>query len=141
MPKQPSGELLSGPILQALMDKHPEIQKGRWRRAVWTAFRWRSRFGGSPREFMEGLTAIRMEPDAYVINLAEPSLIFFEVEIYNPMRDAKMLQWGRLALDLDYFGIAFSVLVVNKYGHVNEVPVYEHYAQRVEQSKRDAANA
>lgn len=133
MTKQPSGETLSGPILRALQDTYPEVKTGRWRRAVFRALRWHARRSGSPRDFMEMLTAVRMLPDAYAIDVAAKSVTFFEVEVYNPMRDAKMMAYGRLALDLDYYGIAFAVLVVNKYGHINEVPVYRHYAERVEQ--------
>lgn len=74
------------------------------------------------------LTAFRFEPDAYALDVKAGFLHFFEIEVYNPMTTAKLKAYGRLMMNLNYYGIEFAVLVVNKYGHINTVDLLPYYA-------------
>lgn len=106
----------------------PELQRGRWREAVVRAFADNDGDIGMPGELRSMVGALRLEPDAFEI-IAEPrELVFFEVEVYNPMSDDKLRSFAKLAIDLDSHGVAFSVQVVNKHGHINEVDLRWHYA-------------
>lgn len=125
---KPRGEILSGTVLAALQDTYQDVRTGAWRQAVWDAFRFHSRHEGAPADFLEILRRLRLEPDAYAISKDEHWLHFFEIEVYNPMTNHKLEMYGKLALEMDYYRIEFGVLVVNKYGHINEVETPPYFA-------------
>ncbi len=127
--RRPSGETLSAPILSALQTQYPEVKTGGWRRAVRAALSEHLHREGIPQDFNEMVEAFRFEPDAYVVNAEEAFVHFFEVEVYNPMTAEKLRSYGRLMIDMEFHGIEFAVLVVNKYGHINTVDLLPYYAE------------
>lgn len=133
--RKPSGEILSGSVLAALQQAYPEVVTGGWRQAVWRSLRMASR-AGEPREFVGMIRDCRFEPDAYVVNASERFLHFFEVEVYNPMTAGKLSAYAKMWSDMAYYGVEFAVLVVNKYGHINSVPMQPYYFEWIKADPR-----
>jgi hypothetical protein len=133
---RPASSVTSGAVLQALKQTLPEVRSGRWREAVLSAFLFRSRQGGAPRDFVALVNGFRYEPDAYATYKSDGGLSFFEIEIYNPMTDEKLEAYGKLVTDLHWHGIALEVYTINRYGHMNQVDLLPHYVRWLEAQSR-----
>lgn len=130
--RQVSGETLSEPILLALQASIPTVRTGRWREAAVAELTLGTRRHGLPRDFVETVRAFKkFIPDAYLIDKEERCLHFFEIEIFNPMREAKLDAYGWFATDMAGFGIDFGVYTVNKYGHINRVDLLPYYIRAI----------
>lgn len=139
MTRKSSGEMTSRPVIEALVATIAGARTRAWKEATWKAFKFHSRLQGSPRAYLTLLRHFTFVPDAYVVGVQDHRLDFFEVEIYNPMTTAKLQAYAVLAINLAYYDIDFSVFVVNKYGHINEVDLLPHYRDWLK--KRTAARA
>ena len=114
-------------VLLALIVQYPEIQTAEWKNRVVEFMTPSDEEFDEPGRFAEIVRELPLIPDGFVMN-SPKELIFFEVEITSPMSESKLHQYGKFAIDIANFDIGFSVLVVNKYGHINEVDLLPHYA-------------
>jgi hypothetical protein len=122
MTRSPRGEILSQSVVERLGRAIPDLRTARWRDAALKELTYGVRHLGSPRDFASLVREFaQFVPDAYRIDRDARCLHFFEIEVYNPMRHAKLHAYGKLQTDMAYYGIDFGVYVVNKYGHINRV--------------------
>ena len=82
---------------------------------------------GVEDDFWDVLKSLELIPDAHAIHRETMELHFFEVEVTHLLSDTKMQEYARFVTIMDYYGIQFAVFTVNQHGHINEVPLIEHY--------------
>lgn len=128
---QTSAVLQSG-VLLALTNTYPELKRSQWRKDAKALLPIIQENEGFPNDFIDVINDMPLIPDAFVVNKDDLSILFFEVEIYSPMNQNKLMTYGRLKADLAAFGVCFCVLVVNQYGHINEVDLMPYYAEWLE---------
>ena len=117
-------------ILSALIQTYPEIKTSNWKASALKSF--------ANREDAESVASVINDvdllPDGFVIDDDEDGLLFFEVEVHSPMSGDKLRKYGKLAIDLACYEINFSLLTVNKYGHINKVDLLPYYADWLKRS-------
>ena len=113
-------------VLSALLDSYPEVKTANWKTDALKEFSQHEDSG----PLSDVLSEMNYLPDAFSIHKENDLLemTFFEVEIHSPMAGDKLRSYGKFAIDLGYYDVQFSLMTVNKYGHINEVDLLPYYA-------------
>lgn len=121
--------------LDAFLEDNPDARTQRWRNAVKRSFAALEDVAAFQDDFHGMLDKIRFVPDAYIINTAENYLHFIEVEVFSPMSPRKLQHYGKMAIDLNFYGIDFGVYTINQHGHIEAVDLLPHYVAWIKDSR------
>jgi hypothetical protein len=128
--QQPQGRRdgrLQAEILAFLREHIPALEVRGWKERTLEAFAGTEEVELAEEDFRKYILDFNYIPDGFVIDKEEMRLDFFEVEITSLMKRTKLQAYGEFKTIMDYYAIEFSLFSVNQHGHINEVPLLEHY--------------
>jgi hypothetical protein len=139
--KAPQGTrdgVLQAAVLSLLLESIPTMQTKRWREGVREAFRDSPEVVHAEEDFWDALSGFNYLPDAFVVDREAMRLDFFEVEITSLLTKTKLEAYSEFVTLMHYYGIEFSLFSVNQHGHINQIPLMDHF---VDWMKRNLVKA